>query len=162
MSYHTTISFCEVKDKTDAFNKALNIIRFYQTNEGKKKLVEEILEDINYCSKDLLKDGYFIEKIIYEISRCKFIYFKKQNLLGYVGEFKGTFQGTFPVTIHFQNQVDQNYDYSCWSGIRFFEDVVTKCKNTSIDELLDVFKDWNCDREELESNSKYYKKNLSL
>lgn len=156
MSFHATISFCEVKDRTDAFNKALNIIRFYQTNEGKKKLVEEIIEYLKCCNKDILKNEYFIEKIIYEISRCKFIYFKKQNLLGYVGEFKDT----FPVTIHFQNQVDQNYDYSCWSGIRFFEDVVTKCKNTSIDELLDVFKDWGCDREELESNSEYYKKTL--
>ena len=33
-------------------------------------------------------------------------------------------------------------------------------QNASVDELLDVFKDWGCDKEELESNSEYYKKTL--
>lgn len=157
MSYSLTLSFCEVKNEFDAFKKALETVDYYKTLEGWEKIIDNIIDnEIITCER--IYDTPYLEGLIYKFFRFKFVYFKKLNILAFNGECKKF----FPVLIHFQDSGDQNYDYSVWKGISYFESVISKSKNISIEELKEFFIKYGYEEDDFEevSDIEYFRKSF--
>lgn len=157
MSYSLILSFCEVKNELDAFHKALDTVKYYKTVQGQDEIIDEIVgNEIITC--DQINDPTFLEGLIYKHFRYKFVYFKKLNILAYNGKC----QKIFPVSIHFQDSTDQDYDDSVWNGISYFEDIISRSKKLSRTELRDFFFEYGYGAEDFEEQSdfEYFKKSF--
>lgn len=68
-----------------------------------------------------------------------FVYWEDKKLLSIAGdatlhEIKSMFDNWFD----FQNSCDQDYDYTCWNGIEYFEQVVDRTKGLSANDLTNM------------------------
>lgn len=157
MSYYLRLSFCDVKDELDAFKKALKTVEYFKSIEGQNEIIKTIIENENITCEDV-DNIPLLEGFIYKHFRFKFVYFKKLNILAFNGECKKF----FPVLIHFQDSGDQNYDYSVWKGISYFESVISKSKNISIEELKEFFIKYGYEEDDFEevSDIEYFRKSF--
>lgn len=151
------MSFCDVKNETEAFKKALDIITYFKTQSGMQKRAREVANRAVLYDKQQLADYYFRESVVNRYFKFRFVYFKKAKVFGCVGDFPDW----FPVTISFQDSTDQDYDFSVWAGIKPFEKIATKCSKMSVDGIFleNVFPDLA--KEEISLNINYWRRSLA-
>lgn len=150
MSYSCEISFKNIESKY-----------VYEFLVEYKKLVTEHIEDIakeNVWYSPLLKHDFeyewakrpYIEMKrelydsiyhwAYRVFQFRYFYIPEHNLLGIFG-VPDSVKEMFDNTSYFQNSTDQDYDFDDWKGIPWFEEVATKWKNCSLNELVRTYND---------------------
>lgn len=134
MSYSFTMSFCEVKNKTEAFDKALAYIKQYQTHKGMSALINNRTFPL-LTTQAARNNSFAYDQALYVTFTFRFVYFPKHKILGLVGEFDD-FSAT---SVYFQNSTDQDYDYEEWNGISLFEKLAKEVKQFSPDQIVRFF-----------------------
>ncbi len=69
----------------------------------------------------------------------RYFYLKEHKLLG-VYSLNEEQQALFDCTVYFQNSTDQDYDFTEWQGVPWFEEVAAKWANTTDEDILQAYK----------------------
>lgn len=73
-----------------------------------------------------------------DIFKYRWFFDKEHKLLG-VYSLQPQLRELFDCTIHFQNSTDQNYDYSDWNGIPYFEKIAAKWSTADAKTVNDFY-----------------------
>ena len=92
----------------------------------------------------------------------RFFYIPEHNLLGVFSVPAGV-DKIFDLTCHFQNSCDQDYPFEDWKGIPVFEEIATKWKNATDNEVKEYYhKRWgDVWDEEGSSDLDYYRRSFA-
>lgn len=147
MSYSCTISFKQIagndvysflqefkKVTTERFESIANsnasfspISRSLSLGADRIKMTDELLGATENWARNT-------------VFKYRFFYNSDLQLLGMYGVDE-CMKDMFNCTVHFQNSCDQDYDYNEWSGIKYFESVVEKWKNSEDEKVIENFKE---------------------
>ena len=149
MSYSFMMSFCEVKNKAEAFDKALAYIKQYQTHKGMSALINNRTFPLLQQART---NSFAYDQALYAAFTFRFVYFPKHYILGLVGDFND-FSAT---SVYFQNSTDQDYDYEEWNGISLFEKLAEEAKQFSPDQIAQYFPE--ASNKEIQENLEYWRR----
>jgi len=140
MSYELSMQFKEVKGD---ILKEIAKIKF----ELKQKINTIIEENISYIPSmrfenrglpdNVLeaKDSAWLQKVM----TFKVVCWPQYNLIGIVAPYD--IEGAKKV--FFQNSCDQDYDYSEWPEIEFFQKIIKEVDSMKAEQLMEIFSDWD-------------------
>ena len=76
----------------------------------------EITREMKDATKNWMRNDIF---------RYRWFFDKEHQLLG-IYSVQPELLGLFDCTVYFQNSTDQNYNYSDWNGVKYFEEIAAK------------------------------------
>lgn len=164
MSYSCEIHFISDVKKEDMYTYIRN-----EVDKQKEKFEKIAEENIDMCfwkyeypetKEDLIKEEYCYllrwDTAEYLANQClglRFIYWKNLELLGIMGD---TDSG---ISIIFQNSTDQNYEFSCYKGIKCISDIVTKYKIMDDESVKKKYQDRFGSQEDI-GDIEYYRRSF--
>lgn len=150
MSYRFDMGFKEVSSFEEALVYAVNAVKVL----NKREHIEDMIRDNMLClpyfrhvRKDKKDDKQWkalaidaSEKTVNgDILSVRFVYFKKQKLLGVCGTYyPEEFKTLFDKFFYFQNSCDQDYERDCYPTIPFFTNIFDDCMKLTPNEIYDV------------------------
>lgn len=72
------------------------------------------------------------------IFKYRWFFDKEHQLLG-VYSLQSQLRDLFDCTVHFQNSTDQNYDYSDWNGVAYFESIAAKWSTADAETVNEFY-----------------------